>query len=123
MSTILSHHNSISQAYNNKDTLYAAIKPSLELALRKGQISPFEIALIEEWYQLTTNGRSTPIYGIIESPTQTTLTAVNQSRKSVFLRSVELRNGLVDIQEKTGMDFYLAGNPWVNGKIKFINDQ
>lgn len=46
------------------------------------------------------------------------LSRIDELRKTVSLRPVELRNTLVEIQEKTGMDFYLKGNPWIEGKIE-----
>ena len=38
----------------------------------------------------------------------------------LFLRSVETRNALVDIQDKTQMDFYLPGEGWIDGKIEVV---
>ena len=118
MSTILSHHNSISQKYNAKDTIYPNLKPLLNDALNKGQISPFELALIDDWYFSTKNGDKKLTYGILDAPSQAMLPETNCLRKTVYLRSIEIRNKLVDVQRKTGMDFYLKGNPWVDGKIE-----
>lgn len=35
----------------------------------------------------------------------------------LVLEDFEVRNALVDIQVKTGMDFYVQGKPWQEGKI------
>lgn len=70
MSTILSHHNSISQYYNKKDTIYPRLRPQLKDALKKGQISPFEFALIDDWYYSTKSEKKKPTYGILNAPTQ-----------------------------------------------------
>lgn len=118
MSTILSHHNSISREYNQKDKLYPNLRPEFKETLKNGQISPFELALIDEWYRLVKNNRQKIAYGIIESPTEANLYRVNELRETVYLRPVEIRNKLIDIQEKTGMDFYLNGSPWIYGKIE-----
>ncbi len=121
MSTILNHHNSISKAFNEKDTLYLKLQPLLKQAVKNGQISPYDIALMEDWYLLTKTGRTASFYGIVAAPTQAELGTTNKLRKAIFLRSVETRNSLVDIQQKTGMDFYLPGEPWIDGKIVIEN--
>lgn len=118
MSTILSHHNSISTAYNNRDTLYQSIKPRLKSALKQGQISAFGYAIIDEWYRAVINDENQPTYGILEGPRQNDLTNTNKLRESVFLRSIEVHNKMVDIQTKTGMNLYLGGHPWTEGKIE-----
>ena len=118
MSTILSHHNSISKAYVSQDQLYPNLKPKLKEALKKGQISPHNFALIDDWYLSVKHDRSEAAYGIIDPPSGSELPKTNQLRSAVFLRSVEIRNRLIDIQEKTGMNFYLEGYPWINGKIE-----
>ena len=119
MSTILSHHNSISQEYAEKDTLYLNLKPKLKQALKEGQMSPFEYALIDEWYRSTTsNGFESGGYGFLDPPSPSELSKFNALRQIIYLRPIEVRNKLVDIQEKTGMNFYLPGNPWVKGRIK-----
>ena len=118
MSTIWSHHNSISSAYNRKDTLYQNSKHKLKIALKKGQISAFEFALIDEWYRASKNEVEEPTYGILEGPLQKDLDRTNKLRKTIFLRPIEVHNKLVEIQDKTGMNFYLDGHPWSAGKIE-----
>ena len=118
MSTILSHHNSISQRYGEQDMLYPMLKPKLKEALKKGQMSAFEFALIEEWSRATKDDSTRSIYGILDGPNQANLTKVNKLRKTVYLRSIEVHNKLVEIEEKTGMDFYLEGHPWMGGRIE-----
>ena len=116
VSTILSHHNSITTVYVKKDTLYNFIKPKLRIALDKGQISPYELALIDDWHIAVSSERTQTGYGFLNPPLSSTLTETNQLRQSIGLRTVELRNKLVDVEKKTGMDFYLPD--WVDGKIK-----
>ncbi len=117
-STILSHHNSISYQYNSNDTLYFNLKPLLKKALYNGQISPFEIGLIDEWYLMTTNKSQKIHYSLVEPTNLTYLNKTNQLRKKIFLRTVEVRNRLIEIEEKTGMDFYLKETGWIKGKIE-----
>lgn len=119
MSTILSHHNSISREYAERDTIYPALKPRLTEALNQGQVSPFELALIDEWYRAVKSGRTDPAgYGILNPPTAEALPRFNELRQEVYLRPIEVRNRLVEVQSKTGMDFYLPGKPWIKGKIE-----
>ena len=118
MSTILSHHNSISTDYNQQDTLYASIRPALEVALLEGQMSPFSFALIEDWYLASTRERNGETYGFLQQVTADQLEFTNKRRQRIYLRSVELRNQLVELESKTGMDLFLPGNSWVGGKIE-----
>lgn len=49
VSTIISHHNSITTEYVKQDTLYGFIRPKLIKAIENGQMSPYEFALIDDW--------------------------------------------------------------------------
>lgn len=118
ISTILSHHNSISTGYVKKDTLYAFLKPKLYEALKSGQISPYEYATIDDWQRTVSSDRSGPGYGFLIAPTRASLSVTNELRELIGLRSIEVRNKLVDVEQRTGMNFYLPGNPWVRGKIE-----
>lgn len=115
MSTILSHHNSISTGYVNKDTLYTFIKPKLIQAIGKGQMSPYEFAIIDDWHIAVGSGRTQTGYGFLNPPLSSTLTETNILRQEVGLRTIELRNKLIDVERKTGMNFYLPD--WHDGKI------
>ena len=115
MSTIVSHHNSISPEYARKDTLYSYIKPKLIRAIEKGEMSPYEYALIDDWQKAVLSGRTVPGYGFLISPKNSTLSETNQLRQKIGLRSIELRNKLVDVERNTGMNFYLPN--WIKGEI------
>lgn len=122
VSTILSHHNSISTEYNKQDTLFNFIKPKLLEAIKKGQMSPFEFALIENWKIVSISNLDNVSYGFLGPDLdKSTVKTVDNLRKQIEMRSIELRNGLIDIQDKFGINFYLPGHPWQNGKI-VIND-
>lgn len=120
VSTIISHHNSMNQEYTRKDTLYRCIKPKLLQAIEKGQMSPFEYALIDDWYKAVASGRTAPGYGYLQAPDKSTLTETNLLRRKIGLRSIALRNKLVELENKTGIRFFLPD--WVKGKI-YIEQQ
>ena len=115
MATIISHHNSISREYNSKDTLYNFIKPKLIRAIENGEMSPYEFALVDDWQKAVISERNTAGYGFLISPKKTTFTETDQLRQQIGLRSITLRNKLVDVEIKTGIDFYLPD--WIRGKI------
>ena len=114
-STILSHHNSISNEYNRKDTLYIQMRPMLKKAISSGKLSPYEFAIIDDWYRAVAFDRNVPGYGFVNHVASSTLTESNDLRQEIGLRTIALRNSLVDAASKTGMDFYLPD--WINGKI------
>ncbi len=115
MSTILSHHNSISTEYVVNDTLFSHIRPLLLVAIQMGQMSPYEFALIDDWYIAVASCRREPGYGYLNPSEKSTLERTNQLRANVGLRSVELRNRLVDVESKTGINLYLPD--WIDGKV------
>ena len=118
-STILSHHNSITQAYVQQDTLYPALRPLLLAAWRRGEVSPWEIALIEDWRMAATYHHQRSRYGFlgaVNSPED--LERIDKNRAEIGLRSIALRNALVDLQEETGLNLYLPGGGWLPGKLE-----
>lgn len=115
MSTILAHHNSISKDYAAKDKWYPQLKPRLRAAVLKGEMSPYDYGLIDEWYRLVKN--EGVIYGLVDVPDKNSIAASNRLRKEIFLRSVNTRNGLIRIEEKTGMNFYTNETAWIEDEI------
>ena len=118
VSTILSHHNSISPAYNRKDTLFNYIKPKLFQAIKDGQMSPYEYALIDNWKIASESNHNKSSYGFLEPNLDNySLITADNLRAKIGLRSIELRNALVEIQTKYDIDLFLPGRPWQDGKI------
>lgn len=117
MSTILSHHNSVSDNFVKNDTLFEAIRPRLLKAIAKGELNPYDFAMIEDWRIAITSDRQKTGYGYLEYIKPEQVVASDALREKLGIRPIELRNKLVDIQEKTGMKFYLGGAGWVDGKI------
>lgn len=121
-SVILSHHNSISVNYNSKDSLYAQLKPQLLTALKQGKISPYELAQIEDWRTAALNDHELTSYGFLGAiQDHKELKTVNNNRSRIGIRSIELRNKLIDIEKSTGMNLYLPKG-WQNGKIAVVNE-
>ena len=122
-SVILSHHNSISFDYNSKDQLYPNMRPSLLEALKRGEISPYELAQMEDWKAAgLTNHDSTSVGFIGKIQNEAALKNVNRNRSAIGLRSIELRNKLIDLEKLTGMNLYLLKG-WQNGKITVADKQ
>jgi len=116
-SVILSHHNSISVDYNSKDTLYSHIKPKLMNALKNGEVSPYELVIIEDWRTAALNGHKLTSYGFLGAiSNDSVLEIVNKNRSDIGIRSIELRNNLIDIEKETRMNLYLPKG-WQKGKI------
>lgn len=117
VSTILSHHNSISENYNSKDTLYLHLKPKLLGELNNGQVSPYELAVIEDWRTAVLSRHQLSSYGFLGAiPNDSAGDIVDQNRARIGLRSIQLRNDLIDIEKETGINLYLPKG-WQKGKI------
>jgi len=77
---------------------------------------------MEDWKSAVETYHSSTTYGYLGSiKTRELLNKVDQNRTSIGLRTVDIRNALVDIEAATGMDFYLPGKPWQDGKITMDN--
>lgn len=122
MMTILSHHNSISETYCQKDTMYTYLQPRLLSAIHKGEMSPFEYAIIDNWFITVGSGHTQKSYGYLDGLTEAELAEANMMRSLIGLRRVETRNRLIDIQQQTGMNFYLPDWPGKNMKIEILDD-
>lgn len=107
---ILSHHNSISKTYAQKDTLYPRLRPLLLQAIQSGQMSPYEFGLLDGWSIAVKDGQ--PGYGYLTNTlTEPERDTANQLRQAINLSSVEVVNQLVDVQEQTGINLYIPATP------------
>ena len=117
VSVILSHHNSISKEYNQNDTLYLNIRPRLIRAIEKGELHPYEFATIEDWRTAAMNNHDSTSYGFLgKMKNELMLEKANLNRNDIGLRSIALRNDLIEIEKTTGLNLYLPKG-WQNGKI------
>ncbi len=117
----ISHHNSFSTEYTLKDTLYLNLRPALLQSIAKGELHPNEFAIMEDWRNATIEQHETSMYGYLgKIRNNKNLTIVNQHREKLGLRSIELRNKLLDIEKDTGLNLYLPKD-WQKGKIKITN--
>lgn len=120
-SVILSHHNSISVNYNSKDTIYDHLRPKLLNALKQGEISPYELAQIEDWRIAALNDHELTSYGFLGAiPDDIVLETINKNRANIGLRRIDLRNELIDVENETGMNIHLPKG-WQNKKITVAN--
>jgi len=117
MTTVLTHHNSVSKEFVSNDTLYPSLRPKLLDAISRGEMDPYDLAMIEDWNIAVKSDRKDTGYGYLDMPSQEELSQCNELRRNLNIRLIETRNDLVNIQEKTGINFYLAGGPWAKGKI------
>ncbi|WP_299765463.1 hypothetical protein [uncultured Dokdonia sp.] len=106
-STIISHHNSISTTYNRNDTLYTTLIPVLKEAIQKGQLSPYQFAIIDDWYLTSLNDDSKPNYGIIRPPSPENVSKTNNPRAAIGIRTIALRDSLLTVEEKIGIHLYI----------------
>lgn len=120
MARIISHHNSISVAHTQADTLYPQLQPALMSALQRGELAPAEYATFDDWYVASKSDRREEAYGYLNPLTEQELPLANARRARIGLRSVELRNQLVSIQEQTGLNLLVDGTFWVKGKIQIV---
>ena len=60
---MLSHHNSISQKYAEQDSLYPSLRPKLLEGIQSGEMSPYDFAIIDEWYILVKFQRKEIAFG------------------------------------------------------------
>ncbi len=121
VSVILSHHNSISKEYNQNDTLYLNIRPRLIRAIEKGELHPYEFATIEDWRTAAMNNHDSTSYGFLgKMKDELMLEKADLNRNEIGLRSIALRNDLLEIEKATGLNLYLPKG-WQNGKITIAN--
>ena len=69
------------------------------------------------------NGHQLTSFGFLGAiPNDSVLAVVNKSRADIGIRSIELRNELIDIENESGMNLYLPKG-WQKGKITVSNQR
>ena len=111
-STILSHYNSMSEELTKADILYPAMKITLQRELGLGRISPFEFALIDNWYQSVKSGRTVESYGILEGEvSEGSVASVDANRLAVGLPPIGVYNQLLAVQNESRIRLFF-GQAW-----------
>lgn len=111
VSTIIGHHNSISEDFVKNDSLYLTLRPRLLTALKKGQMSPNELAIMDSWRHRV--GRfEGPNLGILNPVKTETLNLTNRLRAEIGLPSVEHTNQLIAMEQESGMNLFVPGLGW-----------
>lgn len=107
-------------SHNEHDTIYKELRPKLYTALRRGELAPIELAMIETWRTVIDTERKEKGF-LIWSETVSQLDAkkADSLRQTIGLRSVELNNQLIQTGEDLKMEFYLT--PF-HGGIIYIKD-
>lgn len=118
MMGIIARRNQISQEFSKRDTIYQHLKPILFNAITKGEMSPVYYAFIDNWFITVESGRELRSYGFLDELSPEDLTRSNRLREKIGLRTVETHNKLIDIQERSGMWFYLE--PKAESKVSVV---
>lgn len=80
-------------------------------ALKSGQLSPYEFAMIDDWYMAVKTDRQETHFGFLSSSlTPQAKTKVDQCREAIGLSSLETISLLADLQQQTGFNCYLPVN-------------
>lgn len=86
-------------------------------AIEKGQLSPYVLATFEDWRTAALNEHNLTTYRFLgKIQDKSVLENVNKNRNEIGIRSIALRNSLVNIEEETKMNLYLQKD-WQKGKI------
>lgn len=107
-SVILTHHNSMFGDYVKTDTLYPQIRGKLLKAIELGQMSPIEFARVDDWYIVIKSEGKDKGYGYISQvQTDSERQQADQRRAQIGISSIETAKKLTDIQQQTGLNFYI----------------
>ena len=85
--------------------------------MARGELHPKDFAIIEDWRNASIHQYESSLYGYLgKMRNDENLTTVNQNREKLGLRSIELRNMLLDVEKETGLNLYLPKD-WQKGEI------
>lgn len=78
-------------------------------------MSRYNYVLLDDWQIAVSSGRTKSCYGFLMPPKDSTLSKTNQLRQKNGLRTIEIRNTLVEVENNAGMNFYLPN--WINMRL------
>lgn len=96
-------------SHNEHDTIYKELRPKLYQALRRGELSPIDLAMIETWRIVVDTDRKEKGFVIWnETISKSEAVKADSLRQSIGLRSIELNNNLILAEKDLKMKFYLS---------------
>lgn len=105
---IFVHHNSISAKCNQRDTLYPALRPRLEAAVRSGQLAPATFAQIDDWYLVVRSEWKDNGYGYLSAPeSEEGIRRANALRTGLGLSSLAVQQQLKEVERETNIRLFL----------------
>ena len=105
---ILIHHNSISAKYDQRDTLYPALRPRLEAAVRSGWLAPATFTQIDDWYLVVRSEWKDKGYGYLSAPeSEEGIRRANALRAGLGLSSLAVQRQLKDVERETNIRLFL----------------
>ncbi|PSR56715.1 hypothetical protein AHMF7605_26085 [Adhaeribacter arboris] len=103
-------------SHNEHDYIYQQLRPKLYAALKRGEISAIELAIVESWRRVVdTNGQEKAFVIWEQEVSQEEAAHADSLRSSIGLRSIALNNKLLDLEKELKMKFYLS--PSHGGRI------
>ncbi len=96
-------------SHNEHDSIYTELRPKLYKALRHGELSAIDLAIIETWRIVVDTDRREKGFVIwSETITKSDAIKADSLRESIGLRSLELNNKLFRAEKELDMKFYLS---------------
>lgn len=118
---LLTHHVSMTTEYTRQDTIYHSMVPRLKKAICTGEMSPYSYAIVYDWYTAVKSQHAESSFGYINELTYGDVNKSNDLRADLGMRSIEVNYQLLEIQEKTGMDFFIESKVSVKEKMPTTN--
>lgn len=104
-------------SHNEHDSIYyQSLRPKLLKALDHGQLAPIDFAQLETWRRGVDSQWKEQAFVIFEQTvTSEQAATADQLRAAINLRSIELNNKLIALEQELHMDFHLS--PYHGGLI------
>jgi hypothetical protein len=96
-------------SHNEHDTIYNELSPKLYEALRRGELSAIDLAIIETWRTVVDTDRKEKGFVIWnETINSSEAMKADSLRQTIGLRSIELNNKLLHTAKELKMEFFLS---------------